>query len=196
MRASDVEALDRLLHPELVAVGPDGRLVDKAGDLDAHRSGVFTITELEEEDVRVKVIGTTAITFVVLRVSGTIAGGEVGGRLRYTRTWVRDGGCWRVVAATSVQPRPDESNAATARPSRRSRSAAQGRRTASARTGDAVRPWPSEPLPAGRAVLDLPGLAQASIVSSTVRRTVVSNELSAPPPLIASATAAMDTLSA
>ena len=35
----------------------------------------------------------------------------------------------------------------------------------------------------------------ASIVSSTVRRTVVSSELSAPPPLIAIATAAMDTLS-
>src|SRR2546421_9338994 len=38
-------------------------------------------------------------------------------------------------------------------------------------------------------------LRRASIVSSTVRRTVVSSELSAPPPLIASATAAMDTLS-
>jgi hypothetical protein len=37
-------------------------------------------------------------------------------------------------------------------------------------------------------------LRRASIVSSTVRRTVVSNELSAPP-LIASATAAIDTLS-
>src|SRR5207244_12644257 len=38
-------------------------------------------------------------------------------------------------------------------------------------------------------------LRRASIVSSTVRRTVVSNELRAPPPLIAIATAAMDTLS-
>src|SRR5438067_9275221 len=38
-------------------------------------------------------------------------------------------------------------------------------------------------------------LRSASIVSSTVRRTVVSNELSAPPALIASATAAIDTLS-
>lgn len=37
---------------------------------------------------------------------------------------------------------------------------------------------------------------RASIVSSTVKRTVVSNELSAPPPLIATATAAdLDTLS-
>src|SRR5205807_2814049 len=38
-------------------------------------------------------------------------------------------------------------------------------------------------------------LRRASIVSSTVRRTVVSSELSAPPPLIASAAAAIDTLS-
>jgi hypothetical protein len=38
-------------------------------------------------------------------------------------------------------------------------------------------------------------LSKASIVLSTIRRTVVSNELSAPPPVIASATAAMDTLS-
>jgi hypothetical protein len=38
-------------------------------------------------------------------------------------------------------------------------------------------------------------LRGASVVSSTVRRTVVSSELSAPPPLIASATAAIDTLS-
>jgi NAD-dependent epimerase/dehydratase family protein len=38
-------------------------------------------------------------------------------------------------------------------------------------------------------------LRRASIVSPTVRRTVVSNELSARPPVIASATAAMETLS-
>ena len=99
MRASDVEALDRLLHPELLAVGPDGRLADKAADLAAHRSGVFTISELLEEELRVRVVGDTAVTFVVLRVRGKIADDEVAGRMRYTRTWVRDGGSWRVMAA-------------------------------------------------------------------------------------------------
>ena len=44
-----------------------------------------------------------------------------------------------------------------------------------------------EPLAAGRSVLDLPALRRASIVSSTLEGTVVSNELSAPPPLIADA---------
>jgi ketosteroid isomerase-like protein len=99
MLADDLDELDRLLHPELLAVGPDGTLMDKAGDLDAHRSGVFKIFELDEEDVRVKVVGDVAATFVVLRVRGTIEDQQVDGRLRYTRTWTRDGGDWRVVAA-------------------------------------------------------------------------------------------------
>ena len=99
MLASDVEALDRLLHPDLLAVGPDGRLVGKAEDLSAHRSGVFAISGLAEEEVRVRVVGDTAVTFVVLAIRGTIAGADASGRLRYTRTWTRDGGTWRVVGA-------------------------------------------------------------------------------------------------
>ena len=99
MRASDVEALDRLLHPDLVAVAPDGSLVGKDDDLAAHRSGVFAIAALEEEDVRVLVLGDTAVTFVVLDIRGTIAGEDASGRMRDTRTWVRDRGAWRVAAA-------------------------------------------------------------------------------------------------
>lgn len=99
MYAGDVEELDRLLHPELLAVGPDGAMIDKAGDLAAHRAGIFSITELTEEEVRVVVLDHVAVTFVVLQISGTINEVEVGGRMRYTRTWTRDGGAWRVVAA-------------------------------------------------------------------------------------------------
>jgi ketosteroid isomerase-like protein len=99
MLAGDVDELDRLLHPELLAVGPDGELVGKAEDLAAHRSGVFKISELTEEDVRVRLAGDTALTFVVLQIRGTIGEAEVSGRMRYTRTWTRDGGAWRVIGA-------------------------------------------------------------------------------------------------
>jgi ketosteroid isomerase-like protein len=99
-RSSDVAELDRLLHPDLLAVGPDGSLVGKAQDLEAHRSGVFQIDSLEEDEVHVKVIGDTAVTFVVLAIRGTIAGQDTSGRMRYTRTWSRGAdGAWRVVAA-------------------------------------------------------------------------------------------------
>jgi ketosteroid isomerase-like protein len=99
MLAGDVDELDRLLHPELLAVGPDGQMIDKAGDLAAHRSGVFKVIELNEEEVRVKVFGDMAVTFVVLIIRGAIEEAEVSGRMRYTRTWLREGGVWRVVAA-------------------------------------------------------------------------------------------------
>jgi ketosteroid isomerase-like protein len=105
MLGSDVDELDRLLHPELLAVGPDGKMTDKAGDLAAHRSGVFTIQELDEEEVRVKVLGDVAVRFVVLRIRGAIAEAEVSGRMRYTRTWIRDG-AWRVLAA-HISPASD-----------------------------------------------------------------------------------------
>ena len=99
MLASDVDELDRLLHPDLLAVGPDGTLVDKATDLESHRTGVFEIFDLHEEELDVRLAGDLAVTFVVLRIRGAIGGSEVSGRMRYTRTWTRDGGSWRVIAA-------------------------------------------------------------------------------------------------
>jgi Domain of unknown function (DUF4440) len=57
MLASDVDRLDRLLHADLLAVGPHGQLADKAVDLQSHRTGVFRIAALTEEEVRVKVVG-------------------------------------------------------------------------------------------------------------------------------------------
>lgn len=105
MLSSDVRELERLLHPELLAVAPDGQLIDRAADLEGHRSGVLKISELDEEDVRVKVLGDLAVTFVVLRLRGTIDDADVSGRMRYTRTWTCDGGTWRVVAA-HISPAP------------------------------------------------------------------------------------------
>jgi ketosteroid isomerase-like protein len=99
MRASDAAELDRLLHPDLLAVAPDGSLADKASDLESHRSGVFEIEALEEQDVRVVLAGDTAVTFVVLNIRGRIAGQDATGHMRYTRTWTRDASGWRVLAA-------------------------------------------------------------------------------------------------
>ena len=99
MLTGDVQELERLLHPDLLAVGPDGQLVDRAADLAAHRSGVFEIAALEEEELQVTVVGDTAVTFVVLRIAGEIEGSDASGQFRYTRTWTRDGTAWRVLAA-------------------------------------------------------------------------------------------------
>ena len=47
----------------------------------------------------VKVVVETALTLVVLDITGTINGADVSGRYRYTRTWTRAAGEWQVVGA-------------------------------------------------------------------------------------------------
>lgn len=98
--AGDVAALDRLLDDRLVAIGPDGSRYTKDDDLAGHRSGSSVVSELVEEHLEVLVAGTTGVTFVVGRVSGTFEGQPMSARLRYTRTWVHSGDLgWRILAA-------------------------------------------------------------------------------------------------
>ena len=98
--AGDVAALDRLLDDRLVAIGPDGSRYTKDDDLAGHRSGSSVVSGLVEEHLEVLVAGTTGVTFVVGRVSGTFEGQPMSARLRYTRTWVHSGDLgWRILAA-------------------------------------------------------------------------------------------------
>ncbi|MBS42071.1 MAG: DUF4440 domain-containing protein [Nocardioides sp.] len=96
----DAAALEAILHPRLVAVGPDGTLFDRADDLHAHRSGALRILRVEEESSTVRDDGTTGVTDLVARVVAVHDGSESAARLRYTRLWVHDEGGWRVIAAT------------------------------------------------------------------------------------------------
>jgi ketosteroid isomerase-like protein len=54
--------------------------------------------------LRVTVLGDLALTFVVLEIIGTIHGADVSGRMRYTRTWTREGGAWQVIGAHISPP--------------------------------------------------------------------------------------------
>ncbi|WP_380169787.1 nuclear transport factor 2 family protein [Jannaschia sp. R86511] len=99
-RDGDVDALDALLHPRVVGVGPDGTVFGKADDLASYRSGALRITRLVEESIEVQDDGQTGTTRIVADVHAVQDGVEAAARLRYTRLWVRDHGSWRVLAAT------------------------------------------------------------------------------------------------
>ena len=49
MLASDVDELDRLLQSELLAVEPDGQMIDKDGDLDLY-IGAYVQYEVGKQD--------------------------------------------------------------------------------------------------------------------------------------------------
>lgn len=96
--AADVAVLDALISEDLVFTGPDGQLITKAADLEAHRSGAVRFLGHEPEEVRVRRIGeTAAICALQARLTIDVTGATVQGTFRYTRIWAQEAdGAWRV----------------------------------------------------------------------------------------------------
>ena len=108
VRTNDAAALALLLHEDLLATGPDGRIVGKQEDVAGYESGAFRVTSFEELDRRLLVVGATGVTFILAHITGQHSGAAFDVRMRYTRTWAHDG-VWRVVAA-HLSEEPESAN--------------------------------------------------------------------------------------
>ena len=109
MRESDLAVLDRLISDQLTFIGPDGAVLTKQADLEAHRTGA---TSFEKIDVlsREATEGddggrTKTVAIAVLRVGE----GTVTVRLIWHREWRVIDGCWQVAsgAVEAVADRAD-----------------------------------------------------------------------------------------
>lgn len=100
LNALDDAALDRLWDEHLVFTAPNGHTSTKAQrlkivrDARATASGRVTSTN---DDVRVQLVGTAAIAYVVSSWHGMDAAPSQ--PYRATHVWVRENGAWRLVAA-------------------------------------------------------------------------------------------------
>ncbi|MBD2757794.1 nuclear transport factor 2 family protein [Spirosoma validum] len=99
MLISDVAELDALLADDLLAVGPDGQLVDKAADLAVHRSGTLHIKTMIPLETTIKLLPDVAIVFVLMNLQVAVQDQLIEGRYRYTRVWSRQTGNWQIIAA-------------------------------------------------------------------------------------------------
>lgn len=101
MLASDVEALDRLLSPDLIFTNHLGQCLGKEADLSAHGSGALSICRLEpsEQQIRLIRIDTAAVS-VRVQITGKYAGQPADGDFRFTRIWKQlSDNQWQVVIA-------------------------------------------------------------------------------------------------
>ena len=92
---SDVAWFDRHLSKDFLNSNPDGTLVDRAGFL-AQIARPITITGLNCDDVRIRILGDTAI--IHARTTYRKPDGQPGAG-RYTDIWMRQAGGWICVAA-------------------------------------------------------------------------------------------------
>ncbi len=91
----DVQRFAEILAEDFLCSNPDGSLVDKSGFL-AQTARPVTISGLDIDDVRVRILGDIAI--IHARTSYRTSGGEPR-HGRYTDIWARRDGVWLAVAA-------------------------------------------------------------------------------------------------
>ena len=95
VQTSDVRRFDEILAEDFLCSNPDGSLVDRAAFL-AQTARPVAISNLEAQDVRVRIIGDVAI--IHARTTYTLPDGRAGSG-RYTDVWARRQGRWLAVSA-------------------------------------------------------------------------------------------------
>ena len=103
MRASDVEALDKLIAGGLRFTLPDGSIIGKQADLAAHRSGATRFSRIEETERKTAEFSGGGTTETIARTELSDKGQPVEATLRWRRTWQIIDGRWQVVEG-SVTP--------------------------------------------------------------------------------------------
>lgn len=100
---SNVDALDQLLHDELIAVSPTGEIVTKEMDLASHRAKTMIIEDASTEINDIKIAGETALSIVTMTAKGKVMGTPLEGKFRYFRVWKRFDGALKVIGASFMQ---------------------------------------------------------------------------------------------
>jgi ketosteroid isomerase-like protein len=102
MLASDCDALDALISPDLLFTNHFGYVLGKEEDLESHRSGVLRMHTLQPSEMRVKASAQFAVVSVRMRVTGSYHGSSFDEDLRYTRVWgLSASGSWEILTGHS-----------------------------------------------------------------------------------------------
>jgi ketosteroid isomerase-like protein len=106
----DIDSMDRLLSDDYVGITMNGQVVTKMQQLDRMRTRTLMLTKIQLEDVKVRLIGMTAVVTSLAEVDGTNDGTPMHGNYRYMRVYSRlPSGTWKITnfEATRVgEPRP------------------------------------------------------------------------------------------
>ncbi|MDI3421496.1 nuclear transport factor 2 family protein [Streptomyces luteolus] len=103
----DMDALDRMLHPQFVSVRPDGRSLDRSAEIEELSTGRLVVSELVPEETIATVNGRAGITRRTVSASGHWHGHTFSARVLCTRTWVQVPDGW-LLLLSRVGPAPDE----------------------------------------------------------------------------------------
>jgi threonine/homoserine/homoserine lactone efflux protein/ketosteroid isomerase-like protein len=103
----DVQALQRDLSDDFTLINGRGEVGTKAEDLETARTGSIRYTRFENRDMNVRLHGDdAAIVTGITNVAGVTGGKQVEVEVRFTDTFVRENGRWRLAAGHVSGIRP------------------------------------------------------------------------------------------
>ena len=108
----DMAFLDKILADDFFALNPQGKLLDKAGQLENLKRPDRTLKVLNPRETHVQFYanGDVAILTEHVTVDGTDKGKPFGGEYRFLRVFAKQNGNWKVVLAQG-SPMPEQSPA-------------------------------------------------------------------------------------
>ena len=109
----EVAFLDKILADDFFALNPQGKLLNKAGQLANLNRPERTLKVLNPRETHVQFYGngTVAVLTEHVTVDGHDNGKPFGGEYRFLRVFAKQNGSWKVVLAQGA-PMPDEPAAA------------------------------------------------------------------------------------
>lgn len=100
MLNSDIAVLDRLIHDDLIFIGPDGSLSTKEIDINIHKNKIQKMSKLEPSEQLIKLFDNEAIVSVKMNIEGNINDISISGVYRYIRFWKRIDNSWKIIGGS------------------------------------------------------------------------------------------------
>jgi ketosteroid isomerase-like protein len=100
---TDVQALNRLMHPDYTIIKPDGSVWNKEKALASYVPGKRDWTEARSSQHMVRIYGDTAIVIGLWRAKGVNNGEPFDYSARYTSLWVKENSRLMMVSDQSTE---------------------------------------------------------------------------------------------
>ncbi|HEY1045774.1 MAG TPA: nuclear transport factor 2 family protein [Bacteroidia bacterium] len=97
---NDVNTLETLLNPRLLFITPDGNVITKEMDLDAHKAKTMIADSIESNIEKIELFNNTAVVLVTYKTSGSMLGKPISGTLRYIRIWNKSDNNWQIIGGS------------------------------------------------------------------------------------------------
>lgn len=103
---ADIGWLEKHFADEFTAIHSNGKLVNKAQEIDNVKTGNLKWATVDVHDRKINVIGDAAVVVRLASSTGTVGGNPYSGDFRTTEVWVKHKGDWKMVAFQSTRVPP------------------------------------------------------------------------------------------